>query len=244
MLQVLLLACTPSTDSAKQTDTGTDTVVLGTPPDVERVELETEDGVVLVADYYGQTAPTPGVVLIHMVPPYNDRTSWPVDFIEALRAEGFSVLNIDRRGAGESGGEAADAYGALGVFDAYAAVDRLSAEAATQVHMVGASNGSTTALDYAVEAEADGRPALTSLVWMSPGTYTTAQHEVDELTLGRVAELYPTSEANWAERAQGKAENGDEWTLIEYDPGGHGTDLFTEAPEVSTDLVDWLVASR
>jgi pimeloyl-ACP methyl ester carboxylesterase len=246
---LLMFACEAATDTADALadsgdgsgDTGP---VLGTPPEVEEVTLATEDDVELVGDYYGQTAPTPAILLLHMVPPTYDRRSWPVDFIEQLRGEGWSVLALDRRGAGDSGGNAVDAYdGPLGVLDAYAAVDFLVDEqGATALVIIGASNGSTTTMDYAVEAAGTGRPVPRGIAWMSPGTYTEAQHRLSELTMADVREVYPTSEARWPEKAVEKAPAGESWTLHEYDPGSHGSLLFSSAPEVADDIVAWLAA--
>jgi pimeloyl-ACP methyl ester carboxylesterase len=250
-LLLAALACTSAnppvdTDTGEEGETGEtgDTAVeLGTPPEVERVELTTDDGVVLVGDYYGQTAPTPAVLLLHMIPPNYDRGSWPNRFIELLRDSGFSVLALDRRGAGESGGDAVDAYtGELGVNDAFAAAAFFETQEATSISIIGASNGTTTTMDYAVEAEGAGWPAPRAIVWMSPGSYTESQHRLAELEMADVLELYPTSEASWAERAAGKAPQGEAWTLIEYDPGSHGTDLFMSDRTVDDDILAWLLA--
>ena len=239
------LACTAASvggdADTSTTPTGSDEP-LGPPPAVERVELTTEDGVVLVGDYYGQTAPTPAVLLLHMIPPSYDRSSWPVEFIERLRTDGQSVLALDRRGAGDSGGNAVDAYtGPSGVLDAFAAADFLATKEARSLVVIGASNGTTTTMDYAVEAAATGRLAPRALVWMSPGTYTESQHKLAELSMSNVLECYPTSEARWSEKAAEKAPAGSTWTLREYDPGTHGSGLFKSDPTVIEDIAGWLV---
>ena len=64
------------------------------------VELLTEDGVNLIAKHYtsGQRG-APGVVLLHMIPPHHTYENYTPEFIEALRSEGFDVINVNRRGA-------------------------------------------------------------------------------------------------------------------------------------------------
>ena len=70
----------------------------------ERIELVTRDGLVLVADYVAaSSADRPGIVLLHMNPVHWDRTSWPHDFLDRLVDLDWSVLVLDRRGAGDRG---------------------------------------------------------------------------------------------------------------------------------------------
>jgi pimeloyl-ACP methyl ester carboxylesterase len=68
----------------------------------ERVELETEDGVSLVADYYTprkKGTRAPAALLVHDAD--GDRTSL-TKVAERLHKQGFAVLAIDLRGHGES----------------------------------------------------------------------------------------------------------------------------------------------
>jgi hypothetical protein len=65
------------------------------------VSFITDDGVKLEADDY----PTgeglgASVVLLHMIPPANDRKNYPQTFIDALVEKKIRVLNVDRRGRG------------------------------------------------------------------------------------------------------------------------------------------------
>ena len=101
----------------------------GGPAEAQVETLKTRDGVTLKADYYPASPGAPGVVLLHMIPPHWERSSWPTEFIGALHKRGWSVINIDRRGAGESGGVAKEAYeGENGRYDVEAAVKRLQQE--------------------------------------------------------------------------------------------------------------------
>ena len=155
------------------------------------VVFKTDDGVTLQADYYpSEHGHAAAVILLHMIPPNWDRTSYPSAFIDQLVGAGFSVLNVDRRGAGGSGGIATEAYvGPGGALDVKAAVGFLATQpcrfAEQKLVVVGASNGTTSALDYAVLAQrkqvtqgavTPATPPVAALVFLSPGPYTEKQN--------------------------------------------------------------------
>ncbi|MEM6296181.1 MAG: alpha/beta fold hydrolase [Myxococcota bacterium] len=210
------------------------------------VSFTTSDGVALEADFVpsGQ-ASGKAALLLHMIPPSNDRTNYPPAFIEALTGAGYTVLNVDRRGAGGSQGEAQAAYeGPNGRLDAVAAMAFLASSecalGARDTVIVGASNGTTTALDYAVTAEASSRPR--ALVFLSPGGYTENQNAVadhaDVLSSVPVFLGYPDGERAWPEGVRSLV--GDAWQLKQYDGGSHGSRLFTSSPAVTSDIVQFL----
>ena len=149
------------------------------------VSFQTVDDVTLVADYLPATQQGAGVVvLLHMIPPGNDRSGYPQRVLDAFAELGLNVLNVDRRGAGDSGGVAQDAYeGPLGRFDVEAAVAFALDESGacpgdpTRVMLVGASNGTTSVMDYVVGH--DSRlPDAAAIAWLSPGTYTENQNAI------------------------------------------------------------------
>lgn len=213
------------------------------------ITLRTDDGVSLIADLYttGQVG-GPGAILLHMIPPGNSKDNYPAEFIAPLVARGVHVLNVNRRGAPGSGGEAEDAYlGPNGKLDAKAAYDYLTSHACAvppaQIALVGASNGTTTALDFAVFAAGDAsveQPA--AMVFLSGGSYTENQNlianELDVLEGHPVYFAYPPGEAAWNDAIEASAP--DTWTFVEYTPGGHGTQLFTSNPESIGDVVDFI----
>lgn len=210
------------------------------------VSLSTEDGLTLEADFYPSgVAKGPAAVLLHMIPPSNDKSNFPAVFIQALRDRGLSVLNVNRRGAGASDGEPRDAYeGPSGRLDAVAA-HRFVTESGClapvgSVVFVAASNGTTTALDFSVEAAPDARPS--ALVFLSPGGYTENQHTVADnaevLATIPVMLGYPDSERAWP-NAVGEYK-GQAWELHEYDDGRHGAGLFESNPDVIDDIVGFL----
>ncbi|MCA9564327.1 MAG: hypothetical protein KC561_12605, partial [Myxococcales bacterium] len=92
------------------------------------VTFTTADEVTLLADFLPADQPgARSIVLLHMIPPRNNRSDYPDDFLESLNDLGWNVLNVDRRGtAGRSDGEAVDAYeGVGGRLDVEAAVSFL-----------------------------------------------------------------------------------------------------------------------
>lgn len=206
------------------------------------VNLTTRDGVDLVADTYQGAADAPGVVLLHMIPPANDRTNWPTDFIGELQDRGWWVIVPDRRGAGESGGVAQEAYtGPNGRYDVEAAVGWLTDQGVQEVALLGASNGTTSALDYALWAPDEGLPVPMGVGFLTGGTYTESQNAVTDLTLPAVF-TFSTAERAWSAALQEGAPM--DWRFHEYPEGDHGTRLFTAAPEVSADLLQFLESLR
>ncbi len=216
------------------------------------VEVETEDDVTLVADY--QPAATSGrgaVVLLHMIPPSNDRSGYPTRVREAIQDLDLSVLNLDRRGAGDSEGSALDAYeGDGGRLDVEAAVRFLLDDAVPcavdpdRLVLVGASNGSTSVMDYLAEHDA-ALPDPAAAVWMSPGSYTENQNAISDhramLEATPLLWLFPTNEpySNGFIDARGP-----DWEFVERGPM-HGTRKFDGGDlEDNTvqELLDWFTS--
>ncbi len=215
------------------------------------VSFSTSDGVRLEADLATPgLARGPGVILLHMIPPSNDRSNYPRDVVEALVARGVTVLNVDRRGAGNSDGVARDAYlGPGGARDVRAAFEFLRAQPCavdpSRVVLVGASNGSASVVDYVVAADNDDtRPA--GIVFLTGGTYTEAQTRYaahrDRLEATPTLFVYSRVERAWSAGLQPDAPT--RWTFREYDPGAHGTGMFATQPGVVDVIADFVVAAR
>ncbi len=247
VLAAALLACDGDTDASLDADTGADHdtgAIADVAPDTaadaggacladERVvSLTTTDGVVLAADW--QDAPEAGrgaVVLLHMIPPANDRTSYPPRVRQRLAELGVTVVNLDRRGAGDSEGAAPDAFqGDGGRLDVEAVVAALAAAPCTvdtdRIVLVGASNGSTSVWDYAV-AHDPALPAPAGIALFSPGAYTEAQHALsdhrDVADALPMLWLYPDAEPYSAGFVDGAPAA---WTFVEIAGGVHGTGNF------------------
>ncbi len=202
----------------------------------ERVSLETSDGVELVADYHPPSKPGMGaVVLVHMIPPNFDRSSYPERVRLALIESGIALINLDRRGAGESSGVAQEAYqGPNGQLDVQAAVqfitssDRACKSLDSNIMLVGASNGTTSVFDFVVARASSNLPSIKSVVWLSPGTYTENQNTVasNETLLKATPTLviHPDSEP-WATQYATFSPN---WKIVELVDGKHGTNNFDQ----------------
>ncbi|MEZ4237627.1 MAG: alpha/beta hydrolase [Myxococcota bacterium] len=203
------------------------------------VHLETADGLTLEADYLTAPAGAAAVVLLHMIPPGNDRSNWPLAFRDQLHDAGYAVLALDRRGAGGSDGVAQEAYtGPNGKLDVAAAVDRVVADGHERVAILGASNGTTSMIDYTVWAAGEGHTAPLALGFLTGGTYTENQTPMSALPSLPAVFTYSTAERSWSE-AQRALDPGT-WVFHEYPNGAHGTGMFAAAPEVADDLVGFL----
>ncbi len=237
------------TDDAtkQQADIGMDTKGCG---DAEVVKFKTSDNVELVADYHPPKEEGKGaVVLVHMIPPSNDRSTYPPRVRNAFSNQGLAVLNLDRRGAGDSSGIAKDAYqGPKGVLDVEAAVefllskDRKCRIDANKLMLVGASNGTTSIMDYSVGRSTETLPLPKTLVWLSPGTYTETQHKIEEhktlLSQMPLLIIHPENET-WIEPYIDFSEH---WRILKLQDGKHGTQNFDdgalEAQQLPA-LADW-----
>lgn len=127
----------------------------------ERINLKTDDGIIIAGDYRavaGQTALA--VILLHMMPATKE--SWE-NFAEKLKENGFQSLAIDLRGHGESGGN--KNYQAS-IKDIEAAVDFFIHKGLTfgEIFLAGASIGANLALQFQSE-----HPEIRATILLSPG---------------------------------------------------------------------------
>lgn len=247
LLSLLLIAgCSDKkADTEQVVDTDKTEPVVGC--DIEgrlSVTLETRDGVSLAADHYPAAAGRPGLVLLHMHPGGNDRSNWPCSFIQALSNQDWAVVVPDRRGTGGSGGEVDDAFeGESGRYDVEAAVGVLSRAEVGNLGVLGASNGTTSMIDYLVWATGEGLPQAVATGFLSGGSYTenqTGMTAVAELAIPSIF-AYPTSEAAWADAQAARAVEG--WAFREYPGGDHGTRLFDSSPAIAQELVTFLAGN-
>jgi len=250
VLIAALLACSggstdtdpATTDTDPGTGTPTTTVAACGPAGASTAEvltLTTRDGVALAADRYAGAPGCPGIVLLHMIPPSNTRADWPADFISMLTDQGWSVLALDRRGAGGSAGEPVDSYtGEKGAFDAEVAVQALAEIGAEGMVLIGASNGTTTALDYAIWAPTEGLPEAVALGFMTGGSYTENQNPMASTPDVPAFFTFSDSESGWSLDQEGLGR--EDWEFFEYRGGAHGTLMFDAKPKVKRDIVDFL----
>lgn len=214
------------------------------------ITFSAQDGIQLAADYWpAQTANRGVVILLHMIPPTYNRTSYPERVRKAIHDLNLNVFNIDRRGAGASKGKAQDAYqgpsGALDLEKAFAYLaDTTQHNCAVNlknVTLMGASNGTTSALDYTVKNGVQ-RPA--SLIWLSPGAYTENQNKIQDnlniLNALPVLTIHPASEP-WIK--QNTPAGATQWKVVELANGKHGTNNFDKTAnetQQTKEIIDWL----
>ena len=233
---LLLLACTKT-----PVDSGDSVPPYEnfTPEGAEVLTLTTRDEVSIEADYWAASSTDrPLVVLVHMDPSGSaNRTNWDGNYIQLLIDSDWSVVVPDRRGAGGSGGTASDAFETVkGSYDLEVCVNHVP-EAAS-LHIVAASNGTTSMIDYAALASTEGWPAPATLQFVSAVRSTTNNHEISDVPATPALFSFPKNEADnnlpWQEANPG------DWEFSEYDPGDHGTRMFQNTPELPADLHAWL----
>lgn len=199
----------------------------GAPEGVVQIQYD-DAGFEWTADWWPAAAPTaPAVLLLHMIPPHYDRSSYPQRVRQRLHDQGWAVLNVDRRGAGDTPGVPEDAYiGPGGLQDVSASVNFLVSAAGrchadpTRVALVAASNGTTAAWDYHVGHD-PSLPGPRAMIFMSPGSYTENQHPVSAAGAPPILWLYPTTEP-WSRTFAGQSSD---WEFIERGDQ-HGTGMF------------------
>lgn len=210
------------------------------PEGAEVLTLTTRDEVSIEADYWAASADErPAVILIHMDPSSGaHRGNWDGTYLQLLIDSDWHVLVPDRRGAGGSTGTATDAYETVkGSYDVEACVGHLPEGAAT-LSLVGASNGTTTMIDYAALADAEGWRAPDTLQFLSAVRPTTNNHEIADVPATPALFSFPKNEAD--NNAPWQDANPGDWSFQEYDPGDHGTRMFQNTPELPADLHGWL----
>jgi hypothetical protein len=109
--------------------------------------------------------------------------------------------------------------------------------------LVGASNGTTTALDFTVASTTDASLVTPrGLVFLSGGAYTENQHAIaDRLSLLQPLPIlfaYPDSEGEW--NATQQAHDTGQWQFTQYAGGAHGTGLFDSNPESAAATADFV----
>jgi pimeloyl-ACP methyl ester carboxylesterase len=234
MLLLAMLACMGGANPEEE-------YVPWKPDGGEVVQLTTRDAVTLEADLYEATsAARPGLVLVHMDPSSGShRSNWPGEFLQLLVDSDWNVLVLDRRGAGGSGGVATDAFETTkGAYDIEAAVLFLESAPLANLSLVAASNGTTSMIDYAAMAAAEGWTAPDTLNFVSVVSSTTNNHGISDVPATPALFSHPKSETDNNE--PWKAENPGGWEFTEYDPGAHGTRMFQAAETLAANIHEWL----
>ncbi|MBI2038769.1 MAG: alpha/beta fold hydrolase [Candidatus Niyogibacteria bacterium] len=214
---------------------------------VERITLETEDGVAIVGDHYKGPQGSPAVLLLHMMPA--TRASWNA-FAGKLNAAGFGALAIDLRGHGESQGgpdgyqDFTDGEHQASIADVRAALAFQEAEGHSKFFIVGASIGANLALQMLAESE-----RVSAAILLSPGINYRGVETLPVIAKVRNEQGVYIVAAKDNVRAGGAAHERAarifgaltcRKELKIFDTGGHGTDMLVAHPEFMDELADWL----
>jgi len=202
------------------------------------VSLRAADGTTLSAALYEAGHQAPGVVLVHMLT--RTHADWN-GVADALQEAGFTVLALDLRGHGESGG-GYDPSGDLSSMqlDVQAAVGLLEARsdvAKGRIGIAGASIGANLAV-----IAASNTPAVRSLALLSPGLdYRGIKCEAAMRKYGtRQVLLVAASNDPYALRSVKQlATLGTGSEVLTLEGAGHGTTMLGRDPDLAPRLVDW-----
>jgi len=202
------------------------------------VSLRAADGTTLSAALYEAGQQAPGVVLVHMLT--RTHADWN-GVADALQQAGFTVLALDLRGHGDSGGSY-DPSGDLSSMqlDVQAAVRLLEARsdvAKGRIGIAGASLGANLAIIVASNI-----PAVRSIALLSPGLdYRGVKCEAAMRKYGtRQALLVAASNDSYALRsAKQLATLGTGTEVLTLEGAGHGTTMLARDPGLAPRLVDW-----
>lgn len=229
-------------------------------PMKQRVEFTTDDGVVIVGNWYPVEAATRVALLLHMMPATKE--SWS-ELAKELNRRGLSALAIDLRGHGEStmrkrneieiekkNGEKSekidfrnfsDKEHQESIRDVRAAVEWLATQGfeKDQILLTGASIGANLALQYASET-----PEIKKIVLLSPGLdYRGVMTEtaIVGLTPDSLLFVIVSQGDNYAAESSEILHSRRPSTRITVvDGNAHGADLFDDHPETLTEVADFL----
>jgi len=233
------------------------------PVDEQRIEFESEDGVLLVGSYFPAAVnPAPAVILMHQAAsqrgawvdlglvawlrnlpggggalsaPPNSASLWP----PMSSGLSFAVFTFDFREHGESSGVAMS--GSDFLVDAKAAfnlVKGLPGVDPERIALIGASIGADAAVDTCVQGCLGG-------LSLSPGSYLDVSYpEV-------VAEMGLDGKPAWCLASEGdsysantcRSASGDTYRLVLFPEGGHGEALLAPGmdPDIGQLVLDFLL---
>ena len=211
------------------------------------VDLTAADGTKLKATFYAAGKAGPGVLLLHQC--NQQRKGWD-GLATQLAAAGISVMTLDYRGYGESGGtapkdlpqaEAAKVLNEKWPGDVDVAYGYLVSQPGVDAHIVGAG-GASCGVNQSIQL-ARRHPEVKSLVLLSGNTDREGRAFLSK------SEKMPVLLS--AARDDGAAVELMEWLyslstnpgskFVEYPSGGHGVEIFAAHRELPAMIVDWYV---
>ncbi len=211
------------------------------------VDLTAADGTKLKATYFAAGKPGPGVLLLHQC--NQQRKNWD-ELAARLAASGVSVLTLDYRGYGESGGtpvkELAEADFAKILEEKWPgdidiAFNYLVSQAGVTRGTVGAG-GASCGVNQAIQV-ARRHPEVKSLVLLSGTTDREGRGFLQKSEKLPVLLSAADDDDVIAELMQwlyGLSANPGS-KFAHYSSGGHGTEMFAVHKELPGMIVDWYV---
>lgn len=210
------------------------------------LDLRAPDGTLLRVTHFPAGKPGPAVLLLHMC--NSQRRAWD-SLGTMLAARGIHAIAPDYRGYGESGGrrhldspreEQRRAMRELWPGDLDVVFDFIAAQPDVDRSLIGAAGGSCGG-GNAVEL-AKRHPEIRTLVLlaggMGPGPEFLARTQW--MPVLAVA-AHDDGNAVAGMRQVIARSTGTKNRMVEYQTGGHGTDLFRVYPELEPLIADWFV---
>ncbi len=207
------------------------------PGEPEEIMVEGAEDLSISGTFYpgAGSAPWPGVILLHM---NGGRGQDWSEFAQLLADEGYASLAIDMRGHGQTGGSKDWELAAEDIQRIWNYFTELEAVDVEHTAVVGASIGSSMALDVATR-----EPDINTIVLLSPGlNYFGVSTDDRIVDYGERPALIVASEEDsesadssraLQDLAPGMAE------LVMYQGAGHGTRMFSQE-DLSGRILDWL----
>lgn len=214
--------------------------------ELQKVNFITKDGVTIVANYYPNKSAKFVGILIHMRPQTKESFD---EFAKILQKEGYAVLAIDLRGHGESVNSILGKldYQKFSEDEEKKSIDDINSASLflekegypkENQFLIGASIGANLSFQFLSE-----NPNIKAAVLLSPGlNYRGVILEnFKKEGLGEKIFVAAAQDDNPAVSAGRKLK---EWYpniyYLEYQSGGHGTDLFNSHPELKEKIIIWL----
>jgi pimeloyl-ACP methyl ester carboxylesterase len=199
----------------------------------------TADGLSITGTYYaGPTRPAPVILLLHMNG--SNKEAWRL-FATTLQTAGYSVLAIDLRGHGETGGKADWNKVPGDVVEVLNQLRNLPGIDPARISVIGADIGA----NLAIRGCADWQ-GCKSVVMISPALNYLGIGALDPLS------RYGTGPVLIVASRDDKPSGSDSVTLdkaakgshtLQLYPGTtHGTNLFGAQPDLATVIIQWLAS--
>jgi tetratricopeptide (TPR) repeat protein len=233
------------------------------PPAPRTLDLKSADGTLLKTTYFAAANPGPGVLLFHQS--NRTRKSWD-DVARQLAAAGINTLTVDGRAHGESGGTQDDVWQKKQA-DLETGFQFLISQPGVPHDVIGLAGAGSYGVVNAVETARLHPADIKSLVIMSGETFRPGiefLHQASQLpelfVVADTDEYPPTVEAMlWLyARASSPSRKLIHYPAAQEAPwlwyetsdatrvpatGGHGTDLFTDHPDLPGIIVHWFVTT-